>query len=149
MLTAVSLAGCGAASRPPASAAHGPGSLGGCTDRWTGAAADRDYGNPGNWSGGRAPGAGDFGCIQPGAVVNVTRAPLEPAAGLITEGTLCLDVPVQTLAQSIYNGPPPGQPALPQIPGTTDPATVPSSSPAQTAPSMPPAQTTPRTQLVD
>ena len=122
LLAAVFLAGCGAATRMPASAARGPGSLGGCTDTWTGAAGDREYTNPGNWSGARAPGAGDFGCIQPGAVVNATKAPLEPAAGLISEGTLCLDVPVQQLALNIYNGPPPGQPALPQLPGTTDPA---------------------------
>lgn len=122
LLASGALAGCGSTARPPAAAAQGPGSLGGCTDTWTGAAGDRVYTNPGNWSGGRTPGVGDFGCIQPGAVVNVTRAPLEAAAGLISEGTLCLDVPVQKLAINIYNGPPPGQPALPQMPGTTDPA---------------------------
>jgi hypothetical protein len=122
LITALALAGCGSSSRLPASAAQGPGSLGGCTDTWTGAAGDHAYTNPGNWSGRRAPGEGDFGCIQPGAVVDVHQAPLEPAAGLISEGTLCLDIPVQALAMNIYNGPPPGQPALPQLPGTTDPA---------------------------
>src|SRR5262249_18734942 len=122
LLTTLVLAGCGSATRLPASQAQGPGSLGGCTDTWTGATGDRQDHTPGNWSGGRAPGAGDFGCIQPGAVVDASRAPLEPAAGLISEGTLCLDVPVQKLATSIYNGPPPGQASLPQLPGTTDPA---------------------------
>lgn len=106
----------------PASGAEGPGSLGGCTDTWTGAAGDRDYTNPSNWSGQRAPGDGDFACIRPGSVVNAIRAPLERAAGLINEGTLCVDVPVGKLAADIYNGPPPGQPILPQLPGTTDPA---------------------------
>jgi hypothetical protein len=169
LLTAVCLAGCGAATRLPASSARGPGSLGGCTDTWTGAAGDRQYTNPSNWSGGRAPGAGDFGCIQPGAVVNASKAPLEPAAGLISEGTLCLDVPVQRLALNIYNGPPPGQAALPQLPGTTDPAPAdcpagtqlmmqgvpdanlnePSPAPTTTAPATPASPATPATQLVD
>ena len=122
MLTAAALTGCGSTSRLPASAARGPGSLGGCTDTWTGAARDRDYGNPDNWSGGRPPGDGDFGCIRPGAVVDVHRAPLERAAGLINEGTLCVDVAPGSLAVDLYNGAPPGQGTLPQMPGTTDPA---------------------------
>jgi hypothetical protein len=159
LLAAVCLAGCGSATRLPAFEARGSGSLGGCTDTWTGAAGDRSYTNPANWSGARAPGAGDFGCIQPGAVVNATKVPLEPAAGLVSEGTLCLDVPVQKLAPNIYNGPPPGQPALPQLPGTTDPAPadcpagtqlmmqgVPDANhnePAPSAPSAPSAPTTP------
>jgi len=128
--SAASLAGCGSASRLPASAARGPGSLGGCTDTWTGAAGDRDYGNPTNWSGGRTPGDGDFGCIRPGAVVEVRRVPLERAAGLINEGTLCVDVAVGSLAIDLYNGAPPGQGALPRMPGTTEPA--PADCPAHT-----------------
>ena len=122
VLTALLLAGCGSASRLPAAAAQGPGSLGGCTDTWTGAAGDHDYGNPGNWSGRRTPGDGDFGCIPPGAVVDVNRVPLERAAGLINEGTLCVDVAPGKLAVDLYNGAPPGQTALPAMPGTTDPA---------------------------
>jgi hypothetical protein len=122
LVAAFSLAGCGASSRLPASSAQGPGSLGGCTDTWTGGGGDHDYTDARDWSGGRAPGHGDFGCIRPGSLVEVRRAPLEQAAGLIIEGTLCVNVPAGALAANIYNGAPPGQPMLPALPGTTDPA---------------------------
>jgi hypothetical protein len=120
LMAVFSLAGCGSSSRLPATSAQGPGSLGGCTDTWTGAGGDHDYTNARDWSGGRAPGRGDFGCIRPGSLVEVHRAPLEQAAGLIIEGTLCVDVPAEVLAVDIYNGAPPGQPMLPAVPGTTD-----------------------------
>ena len=122
LMAALLLAGCGASSRLPASSAEGPGSLGGCTDTWTGAGGDHAYTDARDWSGGRAPGHGDFGCIRPGSLVEVRRAPLEQAAGLIIEGTLCVNVPAGVLAVNIYNGAPPGQPMLPALPGTTDPA---------------------------
>jgi hypothetical protein len=102
----------------PASSLNGAGSPGGCTDTWTGASGDHDYTNPSNWSGGRAPGDGDFGCIRPGSLVRVDRSPLERAAGLIVEGTLCANVNAFALAVHIYNGAPPGQSLLPQLPGT-------------------------------
>ena len=121
-LLAMAAAGCGSTSRLQASSLHGPGSLGGCTDTWTGAAGDHDYTNPANWSGGRAPGDGDFGCIHPGSLVNVNRRPLERAAGLVIEGTLCANVDAFALAANIYNGAPPGQRLLPQLPGTIDAA---------------------------
>ncbi|MGZ4299420.1 MAG: hypothetical protein ACXVVK_20475, partial [Solirubrobacteraceae bacterium] len=103
-LLAMAAAGCGSTSRLQASSLHGPGSLGGCTDTWTGAAGDHDYTNPANWSGGRAPGDGDFGCIRPGSLVNVNRRPLERASGLVIEGTLCANVDAFALAANIYNG---------------------------------------------
>lgn len=121
-LLALAAAGCGAGTRPAASSLHGAASLGGCTDTWTGASGDHDYANPSNWSGGRAPGDGDFGCIRPGSLVNVNRPPLEQAAGLIIEGTLCANVNAFTLAVHIYNGAPSGTRVLPPLPGSTDAA---------------------------
>ena len=107
------LVGCGS----PTAGTSGRGtSSGDCTIIWNGQAGDYEYTDPGNWSAGRVPAPGDFGCIPPGSFVEVDRPPVERASTLLIEGTVCMRGDAFQLADSTINGTQPGEPTLPPLP---------------------------------
>lgn len=93
--------------------------VGRCTETWSGGARDASYGNPHNWSTGRAPASGDTACIPPGSLVEVNTPPAQEAKAVVVEGTFCLMGAIGQPANTVIAGTPVGHATLRRLPASS------------------------------